>query len=207
MSRRLHLLPPWPALALVALLALGACSRYGLIAVERIEIASTYSVEPGIKWNYLLGQDIELWTVDGLSLQNMFFVSGIEDGDTLLVGKPEFDFFNESKIPEYREGFSLLDIREWIEASYAQAEVARMETHDFRPVRFGSKKGVRFEFSFTNEDGLSQKGFVVGAAIDEELHLIIFTAAALHFYDKFAPEAERIIRSIRIEGDDKPAFN
>lgn len=205
MSGHLHFRPNWRALVLVALFALGACSRYGLVSVERIEIGGAYSVQPGIKWNYLLGQDIELWTVDGLSLQNLFFVSGIEDGDTLLVGKPEFDLFNESKIPEYKEGFTLLDIREWIEASYAQADVARMETHDFRPVPFGSKKGFRFEFSFANEDGLSQKGFVVGATIDEELHLIIFTAAALHFYDKFAPEAERIIRSIRIAGDDKAA--
>jgi hypothetical protein len=205
MSGRLHIRPPWPALVLVALLGVGACSRFGLVSTERVEIAGAYSVQPGIEWNYLIGRDIELWTVDGMKLQNLFFVSGIEDGDTLLVDKPELDFVNESKIPEYKEGFSLLDIREWIEASYAQAEVARMETHDFRPVGFGSKKGFRFEFSFTNEDGLSQKGFVVGATIDEELHLIIFTAAALQFYDKFAPEAERIIRSIRIEGDDKAA--
>jgi hypothetical protein len=205
MSGRLRIRSPWQALALVALLVLGACSRYGLISTERVEIIGAYSVEPGIEWNYLIGQDIELWTVDGLHLQNLFFVSGIEDGDTLLAAKPEFDFFNESKIPEYKEDFSLLDIREWIEASYAQANAARMETHDFRPAGFGSKKGFRFEFSFANEDGLSQKGFVVGATIDAELHLIIFTAAALHYYDKFAPEAERIIRSIRIDGDDKAA--
>jgi hypothetical protein len=205
MSGRLRIGPRWPALALAALLILGACSRYGLVSTERVEIGGAYSVRPGIEWNYLIGQNFELWTVDGLNLQNLYFFNGIEDGDTLLVGKPEFDFFNESKIPEFQEGFSLLDIREWIEASYAQAKVARMETHDFRPAGFGSKKGFRFEFSFANEDGLSQKGFVVGATIDEELHLIIFTAAALHFYDKFAPEAERIIRSIRIEGDDKAA--
>jgi len=35
--------------------------------------------------------------------------------------------------------------------------------------------------------------------------LIVFTAPELYYFEKFAPEAERIIRSIRIAGDGKAA--
>ena len=189
----------WP---LIALLALGACAQYSLISVERIEIAGAYSVSPSIKWNSKRGRDYELWTVDGPKLQDLTFYGGFEDDDILFAPTAKQD---EKKIHGYKENFSLLDVEEWIEASYAQAEFGNMVTTDFRPFKFGSKKGFRFEFTFVAEDGLRNKGFVVGAKIDAELHLIVFTAPELYYFEKFAPEAERIIRSIRIAGDGKAA--
>ena len=135
-------------------------------------------------------------------MQDLTFYGPFEDDDILFAPTAKQD---EKKIPGYKENFSLLDIKEWIEASYAQAKFGNLVTRDFRPFKFGSKKGIRFEFTFVSEDGLRNKGIVVGAKIDAELHLIIFTAPALYYFEKFAPEAERIIRSIRIAGDDKAA--
>ena len=78
-----------------------------------------------------------------------------------------------------------------------------LETGDFRPFRFGSKKPIRFKFTCASAGGLRKIGFAVSATIEDELHLIMFAVAALYFFDKSAPEAKRIIRSICIEGNEK----
>jgi hypothetical protein len=93
---------------------------------------------------------------------------------------------------------SLLEIREFIEASIVQDGFANMKTLKFQPEKFGGKDGFRFEFTFTNKNGLRNHGFAAGATVDGKLYLVIYRGAKLHYYDKYLKNVEDMIRTVQL---------
>ncbi len=114
---------------------LAGCTYYSLVPRGKTEIGGTYSVNSEILWSKATEGNSEVWTVDGLSLQELRFVNGLTDGDKLFQNK------KQGKMPKYKSDMSFLEIMEFIETSATAVGVVGILSRDFRPYKFGSLDG------------------------------------------------------------------
>jgi hypothetical protein len=180
------------AVVVLACLALIGCVKYTLVDADRHSIAGLYSVDPQIEWNKTTELGVELWTVNGPMLEALRFVSDVEDGDII------FDVGEEEELPKFRAHMTLSEIVEFVVDSMAVAGATHVEPINARPARFGDAEGIRFELSFQSSEGLEQDGIVVGAVIDEQLYLIMFTGVRVHYFPSYKDHVERLIASIEM---------
>jgi hypothetical protein len=177
---------------LPAIVLLVGCTYYNLVPAGKSEIDGAYTVNSKIEWSKMTQGHTEMWTVDGLGLQQIRYFNGLTDGDKL------FPVEKTGKMPEYKSEMSFLDVKELVETSATVAGVTGIKTTNFRPFKFGSLDGFRAEFSYTTEDGLFRDGFVVGTKKDKKLYMIMYDGARIHYFPKHRDEAEAIVRSIQM---------
>lgn len=181
---------------LIALLTLaGGCAQWELVRPVRVSVGGLYSVQPDTSWNRLVVGHTEIWTLDGVLLQEIRFLRGLKEGDKFLPS-PMFSEKYE-KMPSYKEGMTPIEVVEFVVASLSQAGMAKVETTNLSPAMVGGISGFRFDLTFALEAGLEKRGFAYGFLRDRKLHLILYTAARLHFYDRDAERAENLVRSIQ----------
>ncbi len=179
------------ASVVAVVVVLTGCATYSLIEPRRTAIGRHYTVEPQMPWSSATVGKIEVWTVDGPSLQAMRFVKGLQDGEVLLPGK------DEDKRPKFKKSMTPTEIMEFVVDSIALAGGEKVRGANLRPQKIGAVEGFRFELSFIPKGGLENEGMVMGAVVKEQLHLIMYTGVRAHFYSKFREPVERVIESIR----------
>jgi hypothetical protein len=178
------------AVALVA-----GCSTYNLLEPRLVTIAGIYTVDPQIAWSVATQRKWELWTVDGPALQSVQFVKGLSDGESLFE-EPAF-LRRDEKLPGFRQSMSASEVMELVTDSFVYRGNQKVQGMNLRPQRFGGTEGFRFDMKYLTRAGLEKLATVAGAVIDGRLHLIIYSGAARHYYDRHRDDAERIMRSIR----------
>ncbi|MCZ6849398.1 MAG: hypothetical protein O7F75_11185 [Alphaproteobacteria bacterium] len=176
----------------ISALLVTACAQYSLVKPVKVLIGDAYSVDAQIAWNKKTEGKTEIWTVDGPLLQELRFIKGIEDGDTLLEGRVG------NKLPTFKSKMTAIEIKELFEASLAQIGLARLKTLNLRPNGFGKASGFRFEFTYVLNNGLEKQGFAIGAVMNDKLYMIIYSGTRLHYYPKHKDDVERLVRSIRM---------
>jgi opacity protein-like surface antigen len=180
----------------VLFISLAACAQYSLVEATKQSIGGTYTVDAQIAWNKSTTGKMELWTADGPGLEAVRFIKGLEDGEALFtrpVGTAK-----EIKFPTYRANMTESEVMEFVVDSLGRAGAAEMEAHALEPALFGSVQGFRFELTFATVDGLEMSGLAAGATIDEELHLILYTGARVHYFPKYRDDVERLLGSIEM---------
>ena len=191
---------------------LSACASYSLVKAERRSIGDFYTVKPQIEWSSTSEEKLEMWTVDGPSLEALFFVTGLTTGETLFRSSKD-----EEKRVTYREGMTPTDVVEFVVASLESADraatlatvsagstmlredqmgAAMVEASNLRPTQFGGLPGFRFDLSFLSPEGLERDGLVVGTSSEGKLYLIIYLGARAHYFPKYKEEVEKLIASI-----------
>jgi hypothetical protein len=178
----------------VLLLAVSACTQYSLVEAKKQDIGGAYTVEAQVAWNKSSEGKIELWTVDGPSLDAVRFFKGLGDGDVLF--KPKIKTKEEAKLPTYLTGMTPNDIVEFVSDSIARVGASDVQAVNLRPIDFGATPGFRFEVTFLSSEGMAVDGLVAGAVIDDELHLIMYTGARLHYFPKYKDQVEKLIGSV-----------
>ena len=175
---------------LVFLPLLGACVQYSLIEPERVEIGGAYSVDSQIPWSKLAVGKMEIWTVDGSSLEAVQFFKGLKDGDTLYKPLPDED------LPVFDSAMRASEVMEFVVDSLSRRGAAGIEASGLRPETFGAVPGYRFDLTFQTTDGLMMRGMAFGAAIEEKLHLILYTGASIYYFDRYQDRVEDLFASV-----------
>ena len=174
---------------LVCLIGLHGCQSYSLIAAGSHDLGP-YAVQTPIEWNRSPGA-VPSWTVDGLALQSLVFVSGIDDGDRLFPGIPD------DQGRAFRENMRSSDLAELIVESFALISGAvAIQIDGLRPADFGPWEGFRFGMRFASATGLEERALVLGAVVDAQLHVIMYRGARHHYFDKYLPQVEQLLDSI-----------
>lgn len=181
-------------LATSSLLAGTACQSYSLVEANRPHrVRDLYTVIPDIAWSKSTRGPIEIWTVDGPALESVRFSPALADGDALFDTGGDSDeqivfraFMNEPEIAEFVAG------------SIARTGAGDVETFDLAPASFAGRTGFRFGLSFRTAAGLEMRGLAQGAVVDEELLLVLYWGAASHYYERYAPHVEQLIRSLEM---------
>lgn len=182
-----------PASTFALAIILTGCATYSLVESRRTAIGDLYTVDPQIPWSSTQTGKMEVWTVDGPSLQAVRFVKGLEDGEALFGGK------TEKKRPKFTKAMTATEIMEFVVDSVTALGAQRVEAANLRPQRFGNVQGFRFDLKFASQAGLEEEGLVVGALVKERLHLIIYSGVRAHHFPKHKNHVERMIESISMQ--------
>lgn len=157
------------------------------------------SVTPPNDWNRLgtkIGRNAESWTLDGLSLNDLSFYAGIENGRTLFR---EVDKKNRP-LPKFSSNMLLTDIVQMFEGSYRVASgTSLFSIGTVEPVSFAGHPGVRFSYSFVQQDEeVKRTGEATGAIIDGKLYLITFEAPSIYYFDRDIAAYHRVVESAKL---------
>ena len=186
---------------LCLLLLLSACVSFTLVkGGKKLDLGEGVSVQPTHDWNRVKIDKFEYWTLDGLRLQNILFIKGVEDGERIAPSslgarsEPEKDTF-----PKFRKGMTFLEIRELFEATLARQKAQRVVISDFTPGPFAGRDGFRFAFTYVTSDGLQMLGTASGAILKDKLYMVVYTGTKLHFFDRGKRDFDHILASFTIK--------
>ncbi len=199
MTRRRY----WLVFIFSTVIFLGACTHYTLVEPKPQTIDDQLgTVNPQNPWNRVARGKIEVWTIDGPTLQAVRFYKGLQDGEKLLPIRT-----NAKQMPVYRPNMRANEIMEffidsliaaerlgWREANLTASHIA---AENLRPFDLNGLSGFRFEIRFAASNGLEYDGFVVGTLIEEKLYLISYSGTRQYYYPKYKQAAENLIASIR----------
>lgn len=156
----------------------------------------TLSVTPGDDWNRWTGHPIdkgESWTLDGMSLNELYFVSGLAPGETLFKDAAKKD----APLPPLRAAMQLTDIPDFVESSIRiRLDTSAFQVTNVQPVTLGGHPAVKFTYEYAvAASTLRRKGIAVGTIVNNQLYMINFAAPALFYFDRDAPKVEAMMAS------------
>lgn len=179
-----------------AILVLSSCAAYVLKPAGANKVANL-SFNTNLNWNKTpvsFGPKTEVWTVDGVLLNRMIFISGIESGKGIFN-----DVSKDTPMPKFNPKVLPHELKALIETSLTNTSGGKypVKTTNLKPVKLNGKQGVGFDLEFYNADGLFNRGKVVAVVDADKLNAVIFTAAAVYHYDKYTPEFDAVVKSIQ----------
>jgi hypothetical protein len=168
-------------------------------AKQVIVAKSTMKVTPGEQWNRWTYKPVkkgEVWTLDGVALNELYFVSGLIAGETIYRETNKKD----NPLPKFRTGMQLTDIPELFESSNRVVlGLSTFTVSGAEPFKFGAHDGIKFSYEFTRADSaLTRKGVAVGTIVQNKLHLISYTSPSLYYFDRDRAKAEAIMASVTL---------
>ena len=190
------------ALAVLCALLVSGCTAYSAVKPGTVQVGAlqlnpsqTWSAAPNTGTNYT-NRQTQVWTQDGLLLNRLIIVPGVDDG------KPIFKQSRESQaLPVFESDMLANEVEELVESSivklFGEGQVA-VQTEKLRPNRFGENRGFMFDMLVSVSDGPDYSG-IAGAFIHEQqLYLLIYLGAEPYYFEKRREEAQAIIKSARI---------
>jgi len=189
------------ACALVAFALTGCIPAYKLIPASETHVAGKHLiVKPGNEWNMLPRSSSqtewdETWTLNGPLLDAMGFVGGLPDGKSLLKQKKKVDW----KVPVFRADMSPQDLVSMMEASYRVRGITVFDIESVNPADFLGGKGLRVNYKYAPNDGISRKGVCVARVVGEKLYAIKLEGVSSHYFDASLPESDQMVANARLE--------
>jgi len=176
--------------------ALSACATYTAVDPNKpVTIGDGVTVDAQVAWattsSYQTGT---VWTIDGLRLNSLRFLTGITPGNPMMtipgLARKDMIPYSESMLPN--------DVMDLVTGTLAKGGFQQVRGDNLKPAPFGSVPGFRFDVSLTTEDGLLMKGTSLIAQRGGKLDVILFLAPAEYYYDRSLPTVERIFASVRV---------
>jgi hypothetical protein len=160
---------------------------------------SGIKVVPKTAWNrskHRPGPKAEVWTQDGLSLNQLSFFGGIVAGEALYKANNK----KEAPLPKFDPKMTAPDIVQLFEASNRiLLKTSLFEVEKVEPATLAGHKGVSFTYTYVVQDEeVRRRGEARAAVIGGKLYLISFAAPAIHYYDAGLGEARAIMDGARI---------
>ena len=176
----------------------------GIVAVQDL------AVQADTGWNKappattpMARKTSETWTRDGLLLDRLVFIPGVQEGEPLLVSRDQ-----SAALPVFRADMLPNELEELVEStivkSFGEGQ-AVVTTENLRPYRFGTDPGVMFNLSVTVTESPEYEGTVGAFVSGQKLYLVYFLGAAPYYYDKHRTAAEAVIESAVLSGSMVPA--
>lgn len=183
-------LPAAPALAGWKIAPQGAATTVG---------KGTLRVTPSDDWNRSSTRPVkqgEVWTIDGEALNQLYFVSGLVPGSTLLR---DVDKKNRP-LPKMNAAMQLTDIPEFFESTWRIGlNTTVFEMGTVEPAKLDGRDAVKFSYQYSVQgETLTRKGIAVGTVVNRQLYLINFVAPAIYYFDRDAPKAQALFASAKL---------
>ena len=191
MIRRLQVL-----LLALLLALLAACASSGKLvsAAEGVRVFDL-QFDTSLDWARTRESRIELWTIDGMPLNQFVLISKVRPNEHVFLGARE-----RKKRPDgpwYRPGMRPDEIRDVLLDAMRQDGWTQVAASNLRPARFGSVDGLRFDVSLTHVNGLKYRGTFAAAEHGGKLTHWFWMAPAEHYYGRDAAAVERMFASAR----------
>ncbi|MFC3212790.1 hypothetical protein [Novosphingobium panipatense] len=159
---------------------------------------SRISASPAGEWNKLSlsgGKNVEVWTLDGDSLNKVTFFGGIAAGQPLLRERDK----KNSPLPKVASNMLVTDIPTLLETTYrSQYAVNQMAIDTQAPAQLGGHAGIRFTYNFTKSDDVRRQGEAFGAMVNGQLYLVAYEAPQIYFFDRDIEKFRTLATSIKL---------
>ena len=177
-------------------------SDYALVRVQRVRVGDgSLVVAPPRPWNRhrpRLFEDIrqvEDWTLNGPLLDGISFVSGLQNGKSLIRQRRTAD----QQVPVFRSNMTAPEIAAMLESLYrVRGGAVDFRTLSLQPRPFLGTNGFQFDYEHLDSDELRRRGRAVGAVINGELYLVLLDAAKMHYWETTLPDFEAMVASAQL---------
>ena len=184
-------------LLLAALLALLAGCAGGGRLVKASEGVRVFDVQfdTDMDWARTRLSRIELWTIDGLPLNEFVVVSKVRPNEHVFLAarerrkRPDGPWFRADMRPD--------EIRDVLLDALRQDGWSQVSASHLRPARYGAVDGIRFDLQLTHANGLLYRGTYGAAVHDGRLTHWFWMAPAEHYYGRDVAAVNRMFDSAR----------
>jgi hypothetical protein len=178
-------------------------SSYAMVPARRVSVGDgSLSVAPPRPWNRhreVMFEDIrqvEDWTQNGPILDGMSFVTGLQNGKSLVRQRRTAD----QQVPPFRSNMTPPEIAAMLESLFrVRGGAVDFKTISLQPRPFLGANGFELDYEHLDTDELWRKGRVVGAVINGRLYFILLDAARQHYFDATLPDFEAVVASARLK--------
>ncbi len=186
-------------LLLGSILFLTSCAAMTKVGPGEVTIKEQMVAKLDSSWNRLEArgaQKTEIWTTDGLPLDNLMFYVGVKDGDPLV----ELQNRQEKQQPRFHATMQPHEIVELFDAVTAE-NGTRFKLDKLSPMQFAGGNGFRFDFTQIRKgDEVELKGVGYGALRAGKLYLMVFRAPKIFYFGKHIERVEAVARSVQVRG-------
>ncbi len=160
---------------------------------------SSMTVTPADDWNRWTARPIktsEVWTLDGTSLNELYFVAGLTEGKTLFRDIAKKD----RPLPKFSKTMLLPDVVEFFESSTRSAlQTSLFHIDKVEPDKMSGHDAVRFTFTYAVDgDQMPRKGIGKAAVVNGQLYLVSFVAPSIHYFDRDSVKVGKLFDTLTI---------
>lgn len=187
-------------LALIAIIGLAspALAGWKLIASNQpvlVAKSKKMKVTPKGIWNKSSARPYkkgEVWTRDGFSLNELYFLAEVAQGEPILKERNKKD----KPLPKFKSDMLPTDLVDLYEGSVRIVlQTSKFEVGKVEPAKLGLHDAVRFQFTYVvGEEALTRKGEVVAANIGGKLYMVSFAAPEIEFFDRDIAEVREMVK-------------
>lgn len=150
------------------------------------------------RWSVRPSKRGEVWTLDGIALNELAFFGGVLPGEPIYRERSKKD----EPLPKFDAAMLAPDIVQAVEGSYRiLLKTSLFAVDTVEPASLGGHAGVRFTYHYTVQDeDVRRRGEGRAAVVGGKLYLVTFAAPDIHYFDAGIGEARRVMDSVRIPG-------
>ena len=182
---------------LVALFLAACASFFTAVGPGQVTIKERIAVSTNSPWNRYdvsASEFAEMWTTDGLPLDNLWFYAGIPDGEPL---KRTHDS-RQKKLPKFQATMTPNEVVEMVE-TYITTDGSTFRLDRLTPLPLAGGQGFRFDFhTLRKHDELELRGVAFATIQREKLYMMLYTAPATFYFQKNLARIEAIAASLTI---------
>lgn len=185
-------------LLLAAVIAIASCASPGgrLVSADSGVTVFDLQLDTTLDWARIKRGRIELWTIDGLPLNQFAVVSRVRPGEHVFLAARERKRRPDG--PWYRAGMRPDEIRDVILDGLRQQGWSNVSASNLRPARFGSVNGLRFDARLTHQNGLRYHATFAAAEHGGRLTHFFWTAPSEYYYGRDIAAVNRMFDSARL---------
>jgi hypothetical protein len=184
-------------LAFLLSTGLAACTGPGgrlVHASEGIRVLDL-EVDSSLDWARVHAPRTEVWTIDGLPLNEFVVVSRVRDHEHVMLDSRERKHRPDG--PWFRAGMRPDELRDVLLDAFRQDGWTRVAASGLRPARFGNVDGIRFEAELTEPGGLRYKAMFGAAEHNGRLTHFFWIAPEEHYFPRDRAAVEHMFDTLR----------
>ena len=182
---------------LCLLLVLAGCASSGgrLVQPGPNPAGGRLTIESEMEWTRAAGSRFQLWTIDGELLNTLYLVPEVREREYIFLGSRQTERRPDG--PFYQRGMRADELRDLIADGLRLAGFVNVEPSNLRPVDFGGREGLRFDFSSSTSEGLAYEGMAAAFEHEKGLALAVFIAPREYYYPRDAAKVSRMLDTLR----------
>ena len=178
------------------LVLLSACASGGrLVTAQEGVRVFDLSFDTSMDWARTRLSRAELWTIDGLPLNEFVVISKVKPGEHVFLAARERKSRPDG--PWFREGMRPDEIRDVLLDALRGDGWTQVSASNLRPARFGNVDGIRFDIQLTHANGLLYRGTYAAAVHEGRLTHWFWMAPVEHYYGRDIAAVDRMFESAR----------
>jgi hypothetical protein len=186
------------SLLIVMILVMAGCATVRKVESGKQNVGERLTLQIEGPWNHVDFPGIkpaQLWTMEGIYVDELLIYSGIKDGEAMHPGGQS----NNKKDVTFRSSMQTDELVSMFEAVLTR-DGSTFKLVSIAPRDFGGKKGVAFEFERTVKvSDVIQKGIGFGAIDKGALFAVVYVAPRLTFFPRHRSNVEAIVHSAVIQ--------